>query len=62
MKATATSKRQIVCNYCNGNSHISYACPIKENTYLSIRKVWILKGTITNIQEPKMVWVPKNLV
>ena len=39
---------------------MSYTCSIRKNTYLGIKKVWVPKGVIPNIQEPKNVWVPKN--
>ena len=39
VKVVLTSEHQIICNYSNGNGHMSYVCPIRRNIYLGIRKV-----------------------
>ena len=41
---------------------MSYACPIRRNTYLGIKRIWISKRTINNIQGPKKVWILKNSI
>ena len=52
---------QIVCHYCNKNGHMSYGCSVKKNAYYRIKYIWVSKGTITNAQGSKKLWVPKTL-
>ncbi|GAV73005.1 hypothetical protein CFOL_v3_16492 [Cephalotus follicularis] len=50
---------KIVCNYCGRLGHISTSCFVKKNLGKT-RKIWVPKGTIvTNLQGPKLKWVPK---
>ncbi|KAI9162206.1 hypothetical protein LWI28_024903 [Acer negundo] len=56
----STNESHVTCNYCNRLGHKSYACPIRLNTYIGMKKIWVPKATKTNIQGPKMVWVPKD--
>lgn len=37
-------------------------CMFMKNTYVGVKKVWVLKETIANIQGPKRVWVLKNTI
>ena len=51
---------QIVCHYCNQDSHMKNRCAVKKNAYYGMTCVWVSKGTITNSQRPKKVWVLKT--
>ena len=46
------------CFYCGHFGHISYKCAMK-NKESKTKLVWVPKGTCTNIQGPKYLWVPK---
>ncbi|GAV82913.1 hypothetical protein CFOL_v3_26364 [Cephalotus follicularis] len=47
------------CNYCGRLGHISTSCFHRKNIGKT-KKVWIPKGsTLTNLQGPKFIWVPK---
>ncbi|GAV72044.1 hypothetical protein CFOL_v3_15533 [Cephalotus follicularis] len=52
---------QICCNYCGRLGHISTSCMFRNNfCYGKTRKIWVPKGTlVTNLQGPKLKWVPK---
>ena len=60
VKATFTSDHKIIFHYCNQNGHIQYKCLVKRNAYHGVKCIWVLKGTITNTQRPKKIWVPKT--
>ncbi|GAV82915.1 hypothetical protein CFOL_v3_26366 [Cephalotus follicularis] len=53
---------KIVCNYCGRMGHISTSCFARNNLcYGKTRKIWVPKGTlVTNLQGPKLKWVPKD--
>ena len=59
VKVTSTSDHKIICHYCNRNGQMSFRCPIKRNAYYGVKYVWVPKGTISNTQGPKNIWVPK---
>ena len=59
VKPIFTSDNKIVCHYCNQHGHMKYRCPMKINAYYGVTCVWVPKGTITNNQGLKKVWVPK---
>ena len=46
------------CFYCGDFGHVSYKCAIKSEKSKT-KLVWVPKGTCTNIQGPKYLWVPK---
>ena len=50
---------QLVYHYCNQDGHMKNRCPIKRNAYYGVKCIWVPKGTISNTQEPKNIWVPK---
>jgi hypothetical protein len=51
----------IKCNYCGRKGHSASTCNIRKNGVKNECKIWVPKGTLpkTNIQGPKMIWVPK---
>ena len=58
MKAS-TSDTKYSCTYCNQDGHTSFLCFVKKNAYFGGKLAWVLKESRTNIQGPKLVWVPK---
>lgn len=55
IKVISTSDHKIVCHYCNGNSHMSFRCPVKRNIYYGVKCIWVPKGTKSNAQGPKSI-------
>ena len=56
----SSNHSHLTCHFCDTKDHISPSCPIKRNTYIGTKKVWIPKFLVTNLHGPKQVWVPKT--
>ena len=54
-----SSSPNLTCTYCNKKGHIASICYIRKNG--NNKMIWVPKGslTMTNLQGPKKVWVPK---
>ena len=63
LQKTKPSSHSIVCNYCGHLGHISHLCKFRRNSYMRNNMMWVpktLKGSNTNIEGPKLKWVPKS--
>ena len=59
VKASSQNDLNLVCNFCNQNGHTSFSCDIKKKENFGVKQVWVPKALKTNIQGPKVMWVPK---
>ena len=55
----STSDTKHTCTYCNQDGHTSLSCFVKKNAYFGGKLEWVPKNSKTNLQGPKVMWVPK---
>ena len=59
VKAISCNDSNTKCNYYLCMSHKSFCCSIRNGS--SAKLVWVPKGTKTNKNGPKKIWVPKSI-
>ena len=64
IKESTSTSPSTTCNFCERGGHISSTCPLRnssqKNSNAKVKKVWIEKLKVTNLQGPKKIWVPKS--
>ncbi|XP_021687658.2 uncharacterized protein LOC110670037 [Hevea brasiliensis] len=51
VKASSSSLPNVICFHYNQNGHMVSHCPIRKGS-LKVKKIWVSKGTVSNVSNP----------